>query len=517
MNILNRLPLGLKLALAPGVCLILMIAMALAALWGTQRADTALHKITQDTTPRQLLALELEAAVLRSQSQTYQFLASTTGSFSEEQLTRLETTHAQDANALKALAQRFASGATDSGQAEEGQAIQGAADGYAKLILDVVDMAKDDVSFAATEMVKAEKAFQALSVDLAKLRSSRAEAANQAVTSAAAASTASNRIIVTVAAVSLLLAIALSWAMRHIIIRQVEHIAEASRRLRAGDLTQRDSMPGHDEISATSRALIETVGTLRATMQTIVDGTGQINTAINELASGNEDFSVRTERAAATLQKAATEMNDLSQRVGDSARSAADAARIASESQTEAELGGVAVQDVVNVMGEITVASKKIQEITSVIDGIAFQTNILALNAAVESARAGEHGRGFAVVAAEVRALSQRSARAASEIKQLIGSSVERVESGEARVQQAGAAMQGMVLRARDLSAMVQAIAGAAGEQSRGVDSVARSISELETATQQNAALVEQAAAAAGSVRSESSRLVSAVGTFKLA
>ena len=511
MNFIKTLPLGIRLAFASVVCLSLMLLMAGASLWSASHSQRALIQITTDTTPKQLDALRLRALILDSQSLTYQYLASKNGSFSSDKLAAIEASQAKANEALKQMAARVN---TSNAGAES---FSSEISAYSKIVLDVIDLAKDDISFATTEMIKAESAYIKLSEAISRLNQQRQDESDVAIASAESLARTSRTTIIAISVVSLLMVVVISWAVRATILQQIERIAESSRRLRAGDLSPIGEVEGNDEIAETSRALIDTVAALRGTMGAIRKSTSAIDTSIGELTAGNRDFSDRTERAAATLQRTAADMSRLSERVSESARNAGDAAKIAIESRSAAERGGGAVDDVVKIMGDITASAHKIRDITTVIDGIAFQTNILALNAAVEAARAGEHGRGFAVVASEVRALSQRSAKAAAEIKCLIVASVERVESGAVRVGQAGEAMIRIVSSARELSTMVDTIAATSIDQSNNVESVARSITELELATQQNAALVEQAAAASDSVRSESSRLVSAVGTFRLA
>ncbi len=385
-----------------------------------------------------------------------------------------------------------------------------------KLVLGVIDMAEEDMSFATTEMARAEKVFAKLSGQLAqRAAESRVESAEAVLTSNQVGHKAMTA-IGAVLLMSVMAAAIVSYLVRSNILRQISLIAESSRKIKEGDLRNEVRVDGSDEIADTSRALQDTVTALRGTIQSIGESTSAIDLAISELAAGNEDFSTRTEKAAATLQETAATMQDLAAKVAQGAHRAVQAAAISVESRQAADQGGIAVEDVVRVMDMIASSAIKVQEITAVIDGIAFQTNILALNAAVEAARAGEQGRGFSVVASEVRALAQRSAMAAAEIKQLIADSAKSVETGTRRVTEAGEAMTRIVDRARTLSQQVEGMAESAAEQSVALEGVVRSIGELETATQQNAALVEQAAAAAGAVRQESSKLVSAVHVFRV-
>ncbi len=254
---------------------------------------------------------------------------------------------------------------------------------------------------------------------------------------------------------------------------------------------------------------------VRSAVAQVRESSDSINTASAEIATGNHDLSSRTEQTAANLQQAASSMEQLTGTVRQSADSARQANQLASSAAEVAQRGGAVVAQVVSTMDEINTSSKKIAEIIGTIDGIAFQTNILALNAAVEAARAGEQGRGFAVVAAEVRTLAQRSAAAAREIKGLIGSSVERVEAGSRLVGDAGSTMNEIVASVRRVTDIIGEITASSTEQSEGIGQVNTAVTELDHMTQQNAALVEQASAAAQSLREQAASLAQAVGSFR--
>ena len=256
--------------------------------------------------------------------------------------------------------------------------------------------------------------------------------------------------------------------------------------------------------------LTEIVGQVRQASDSIVTGSTQI-------ATGNADLSQRTEEQASNLQQTAASMEQLSSTVSANAQTAGEASRMAASAAEAAAQGGEAVGRVVQTMAEIAEASRRISDIIGVIDGIAFQTNILALNAAVEAARAGEQGRGFAVVAGEVRTLAQRSAEAAKEIKSLIGASVDKVESGTRQVDAAGASMGDIVKQVEHVNRMIREISSATAEQSAGIGQVGDAVTQLDQVTQQNAALVEESAAAAESLNHQARRLAESVRVFRIA
>jgi methyl-accepting chemotaxis protein len=284
----------------------------------------------------------------------------------------------------------------------------------------------------------------------------------------------------------------------------------------AGDLTQRAKPQGEDELAGLMRALNQMCEQLGQTVGEVMLVADSIRTASAEIASGNQDLSTRTEQTASSLETTSSSMAQLTGTVRQSADNAQTANQLASSAATVAHRGGSVVQQVVDTMNDITASSKRIADIIGVIDDIAFQTNILALNAAVEAARAGEQGRGFAVVAGEVRSLAGRSAAAAKEIKTLIGASVERVQSGARLVQDAGSTMGEIVGAVQRVTDIMGEISASAAAQSRGLDDVNQSVGQVDDMTQQNAALVEESAAAAESLREQAQRLAQVVSQFRV-
>jgi methyl-accepting chemotaxis protein len=310
-----------------------------------------------------------------------------------------------------------------------------------------------------------------------------------------------------------------AWIGRMVMVRAIVHPVDATieqfQRIANGDLTGRIDIVGDNEMGRLAAALRKMQESLIATVSTVRHGTDSIDTGVSEIAAGNTNLSQRTEEQAASLEETAASIEELTSTVKQTADNAKQASTLAQGASTLAAQGGDLTQQVVGTMQQIVDDSRRIADIVGVIEGIAFQTNILALNAAVEAARAGEQGRGFAVVASEVRSLAQRSAAAAKEIKGLIGESTERVTAGADLVQRSGTTMTEIVDAIARVSAIMGEIAEAATEQSTGIDQVNLAVAQMDEVTQQNAALVEQAAAAASSLEEQARRLTDAVSVFK--
>ena|GEM_PF-538694 len=300
------------------------------------------------------------------------------------------------------------------------------------------------------------------------------------------------------------------------VVRSLQEAVDVASAVAAGDLTRDIDASGKDEVGQLMAALRDMSGGLNDIVAQVRGGTDSILTASGEIASGNMDLSSRTESQAGSLEETASSMEELTSTVKQNSDNARQANQLARSAAEVAVKGGATVADVVATMGSIDASSRKIVDIISVIDGIAFQTNILALNAAVEAARAGEQGRGFAVVAAEVRNLAQRSAGAAKEIKSLIDESVQNVDAGSALVQEAGKTMDDIVRGIKQVSDIVAEITAASSEQAAGIEQVNQAVMEMDNTTQQNAALVEQAAAAAGALSDQAHNLSDLVSRFQV-
>ncbi|HEM7843587.1 TPA: HAMP domain-containing protein, partial [Burkholderia multivorans] len=284
----------------------------------------------------------------------------------------------------------------------------------------------------------------------------------------------------------------------------------------AGDLHSELTVTSHDEMGQLLAGLARMQASLVTTVRTVRSGSESIASGIKQIAAGNADLSSRTEEQASALQETAASMDELTGTVMQNAENAHQASSLAAHASDIANKGSTVMSQVVVTMGDINQSSTQIADIITIIEGIAFQTNILALNAAVEAARAGEQGRGFAVVAAEVRSLAQRSSAAAKEIKELIQTSVTRVQTGTTLVSDAGRTMSEIIGAVQRVTDIMGEIAAASKEQSSGIEQVARAVTQLDKVTQQNAALVEEAAAAAQSLEDQAGALTAAVSVFRL-
>ena len=512
---LDQLRIGPKLLLAPGLVLALLMLLSAGAYYSMGRQNASLEHMVLVRSERLKAAADVAGDVKFAHANIYQLLAWINGSFAKPRLDALiagiDRRHSHIEAQLDDLAR-----VSDPAERTIIAAGAGAMAAYRKAVLETIELAQVDQSIATNAMQKAEKEFVALNTSLAQL------SALEKALSVAAYERADDesRTLVAIMAALVLLSIGVSLLVtvrvRRAMLRDIGAISAAVNQLAQGRLYVGAANRGRDEIAATARALEQTIGHLNQTLRTILASVHSIDTASQEIASGNLDLSARTELQASSLEETASAIETLTDAVRETAGNARRASDLAAGAAQLATEGGQAVERAVVSMEQIKTSSRKVVEIIGVIDSISFQTNLLALNAAVEAARAGEQGRGFAVVAAEVRTLAQRSAAAAKEIKTLIATSVSLIDSGNASVNEAGSSMGQIVASVRQVNEIIERISAASSEQADGIAEVNLAMGQMDGMTQQNAALVEQAAAAASSLHDQTANLSKAVAVFKL-
>ncbi|MES2152054.1 MAG: methyl-accepting chemotaxis protein [Pseudomonadota bacterium] len=514
---LAKLRIGPKLLLAPGVVLALLIISSCGAYYAMVRQNQSLEVIVQQRAVQIRGASELVASAQLAHTEIYQLLTWINASFSGTRIDALvrqvHQHHAEIDARFGAIARLTEAGGSERAYIDQAATAHTA---YVKAITDVIELAQVDQSMGTNAMHKAEQSFAVVAQRLAELARVEQGLSERAIERAAADFKLTSTLMPVLVVVSIVLSLAISMAVRASLLVEVHEIGEAALDLANGKLTVRQRQYGRDEISETSRALDTSIRNLNTTLRTILASAQSIDTASREIALGNADLSVRTEAQASSLQQTAASMEELTATVNQTASSAQVANRLAESASSFALKGGNVVERLVLTMASIKGSSRKVVEIVGVIDGIANQTNILALNAAVEAARAGEHGRGFAVVAAEVRTLAQRSATAAREIKELIVQSVKEIEGGSASVAEAGHSMADIVTSVRQVGDLISEISHASSAQASGICEVNEAIVEMDQMTQQNSALVEEAAAAAESLQDQAVSLSRAVAGFQL-
>jgi methyl-accepting chemotaxis protein len=513
---LKNASIGIKVALAPAFAIVCLLLVSVVG-WTSSRSLTAeLHSVGGDSLERVVNAQAYATQLTQLHQKVYQSLTWEAIGQRAERIKELDDKLLKD---LVNFGQSLQSASQDDSLAASQQAalaaIHKAYQIYAKASADTIDMKSAGVANAAGFIVTVDEHFKTLNSQIETFVRVEREAANATVDAAEARSRRLTTIALAVAGAAVVLCALLTVAMTRGIRLPLELAARRADALADGDLRFSDDTYSRDStgqvlaaIRTVSTNLSEIVGEVRG----IAD---QINTASSELAAGNTELSGRTENTASALEETAASIEDLSTTIRQSADDARDANGLAREASAVAAQGGEVVAEVVRRMDAINTQAKKIGEIIGVIDAIAFQTNILALNAAVEAARAGEQGRGFAVVAQEVRALAGRSGDAAKEIRTLISSSVEQIDAGVVKVQEAGSTMGRIVGAIQQVAQMVDGISRSAMDQAHGIAQVNEAVTEMDRTTQQNAAMVEEATAATEALRNQAESLVQSLSRFR--
>ncbi|KRC03297.1 methyl-accepting chemotaxis protein [Duganella sp. Root198D2] len=510
---------GVRLAAGLGLALAFMVGIAVTGIVNLGKLNDGTEDIASDKVPKVILAYEAIGGVNDIARAMRNAMLSTDPETVKKELRRVEDRKAEIDGNLDKLA-KLISDDVDAESKAKLKAVQEARDRYLVVQSTFLQKSADDsqreanVKYLLTAVRKEQTAYLAALGELVKYQAAAVSAASD-VAGKAYSNSRDVMIILTAAAAAL--AAWVAWWVTRSITQPLNRAVDVAEAVAGGDLTQRIDVTSRDETGQLLQALANMNDSLARTVGKVRSGSDTITTASNEIATGNLDLSSRTEQQASSLEETASSMEELTSTVQQNAENARQATQLVVTASDFATRGGAVVGQVVNTMGAIKESSNKIVDIIGVIDGIAFQTNILALNAAVEAARAGEQGRGFAVVASEVRNLAQRSAAAAKEIKELIGHSVDTVDEGARLVDQAGETMDGIVKAVQQVSDIMQQISAASQEQSSGIAQVNQAIVSIDDVTQQNAALVEEAAAAAQSMRDQAEMLAEAVSVFRLA
>ncbi len=514
MKKLSHLKIGQRLGLGFGVVILLMLGLTVIGVYRLNQINGNIRSIANDFYPRTVMANTVKGALDETARSMRNLLFMSTVDEIKGELNAITRAGAVIDETLR----RFARDTPSAEGKRMLDAVNAARTQYTPVLNNFLAAVKDGQVEQARDLILPEIApYQAAYFKaLDNLIAFQGRGMEQAGQEAERVSGAASMLMIGMATIASLLAVLVGYSVMRSITRPLNAAINIAERVAGGDLSVRVENSAHDETGKLLAALQGMRDGLLNAVTQVRDGSDAISVAAREIAAGNANLSARTELQASTLEETASSMLELTDAVNHNAENARQANQLVMNASQVATQGGDVVTQVVNTMREIKDSSRQIVEIISVIDGIAFQTNILALNAAVEAARAGEQGRGFAVVAAEVRGLAQRSASAAKEIAGLIQNSVKKVDAGSTLVDQAGNTMQDIVRSVKHVADIMTEISAASDEQSAGIRQVNDAIEQIDDMTQQNSALVEQAAAAAQSMHDQSMALGRAVSIFKI-
>jgi methyl-accepting chemotaxis protein len=505
-----------KILIAPAVAVVFLVLLGAVSYGVMKQQNLALEELAKNRFSGYQIAADSAQEISEIHSNVYRLLT-WMSNLSEDKVKKARVEEKAKIDEVIKQVTRFAAlpQVTDPERKLAGAVLPQLAD-YRRNVDSAIDISTVEVGMGMMAMQAADAHFQALLKDFTALVQLEKKLALESYEDSAAAANIAIAKVLGILLLAIASSVGIAVIMSKVIVRPLRSAIGTADRIASGDLSQDVEVVGTDETGQLLAALSEMTQKLRALVGEVASGAHAVSDTSAQIAQGNLDLSQRTEEQASTLEETASSMEELTSTVTQNAQNAKQASQLAVGASEVARRGGDVVGQVVTTMTGISESSKKIADIISVIDGIAFQTNILALNAAVEAARAGEQGRGFAVVAAEVRSLAQRSAVAAKEIKTLIGDSVDKVGAGTKLVGAAGETMQEIVSSVKKVSDLIAEIAAASQEQSSGIEQVNTAVNQMDQVVQQNASLVEEATAATESMKNQATVLLRMVSRFKL-